>query len=613
MSRPLGRLFFCWFMLATLLAGTVPAQTVTSKTLIQDVLYHADGTPAKGTLLISWPAFTTADGQAIPAGSTTANLGTDGSISIYLFPNAGSTPQGTSYTVVLDLDDGRSTEYWIVPQAAQTTVAPMRSRLVPRSLAVQPVGRDYVDTKEPIPPSAASGNLASFDANKYVVDSGKKPSDFAAANASTTVNGQACALGSSCTVYDSTKVSTSTTVNGHALSGNVTVTASDTGLGSVTNDAQTKAAIVPNTVPAAGQIHAGNAGGTAFSVVSMSGDCTLSSSGAITCLKTNGTSFGNAIGKNVLGTGAYLASSSATAPASQKCLEMDTNGNIVIAASNAACGSGGSMTWPAAAGIALYGGSAAWGTPITWNSGTSTATMNISGDAGTVGGHAASYFQAALTNPVTGPGSGATVGNFAACGNTACTTITDSGKTSTSFQAPLTNPVTGPGGSSATTGHGAKCTNTACTTIDDIGFVPAASNASTTVNSTTCALGSSCTVTADPTSTRYKQISCQPGLGDGANAITAATYYQSICYNDTGVTVTVTGIKCYTDNSGSSTMNVTNSAGTSLLTGAITCSSSWAAGTQSATTTLASGDYLKFTFVSDGTTKQTTWLVTETK
>jgi hypothetical protein len=143
--------------------------------------------------------------------------------------------------------------------------------------------------------------------------------------------------------------------------------------------------------------------------------------------------------------------------------------------------------------------------------------------------------------------------------------------------------------------------------------VPAASNASTTVNSTTCALGSSCTVTADPTSTRYKQISCQPGLGDGANAITAATYYQSICYNDTGVTVTVTGIKCYTDNSGSSTMNVTNSAGTSLLTGAITCSSSWAAGTQSATTTLASGDYLKFTFVSDGTTKQTTWLVTETK
>ncbi len=49
----------------------------------------------------------------------------------------------------------------------------------------------------------------------------------ASASASTTVNGQACALGSTCTVADSTKVPTSTTVNGHALSGNVVVSASD--------------------------------------------------------------------------------------------------------------------------------------------------------------------------------------------------------------------------------------------------------------------------------------------------------------------------------------------------------------------------------------------------
>ncbi len=37
---------------------------------------------------------------------------------------------------------------------------------------------------------------------------------------------------------DTSKVNTSTTVNGHALTGNVTVTKSDIGLGSVTNDAQ---------------------------------------------------------------------------------------------------------------------------------------------------------------------------------------------------------------------------------------------------------------------------------------------------------------------------------------------------------------------------------------
>lgn len=85
----------------------------------------------------------------------------------------------------------------------------------------------------------------------------------ASSTAATTVNGQTCTLGSTCTV-----------------------------LGSVTNDTQTKAAIVPNTAPSAGQILAGNAGGTAYAPVAMSGDCTITSAGAITCTKTNGTSFG---------------------------------------------------------------------------------------------------------------------------------------------------------------------------------------------------------------------------------------------------------------------------------------------------------------------------------
>ena len=105
---------------------------------------------------------------------------------------------------------------------------------------------------------------------------------------------------------------------------------------------------------------------------------------------------------------------------------------------------------------------------------------------------------------------------------------------------------------------------------------------------------------------------CNAGLGDGLNAIAAGTYLQSTCYNGTGHTVTVTGIKCYSDNSGSSTMNVTNGAGTGLLTGAVTCSPSFASGTQSGTTTIASGDYFKFTFVADGTSKQTSWVIVGT-
>lgn len=84
-------------------------------------------------------------------------------------------------------------------------------------------------------------------------------------------------------------VPTSTTVNGHALSSNVTVSASDVGLGSVTNNIQTQAAIMPNTMPTAGQVPVGN--GTAYVPQSLSGDCTLASSGAMTCTKTNGTPF----------------------------------------------------------------------------------------------------------------------------------------------------------------------------------------------------------------------------------------------------------------------------------------------------------------------------------
>jgi hypothetical protein len=68
--------------------------------------------------------------------------------------------------------------------------------------------------------------------------------------------------------------------------------AADVGLGNVTNDAQTKAAIMPNTAPSAGQIPVGNAGGTAYAPVTVSGDATLSSAGALTVTKTNGTAFG---------------------------------------------------------------------------------------------------------------------------------------------------------------------------------------------------------------------------------------------------------------------------------------------------------------------------------
>jgi hypothetical protein len=110
-------------------------------------------------------------------------------------------------------------------------------------------------------------------------------------------------------------------------------------------------------------------------------------------------------------------------------------------------------------------------------------------------------------------------------------------------------------------------------------------------------------------------MTCEGGIGDGLNAIASGTYLQTNCVNKTGATITINSIECNTDNSGSSTLNATNGAGTALLTGAVTCTSAipGAAGTQSGTTTLASNDGIKFSFVADGTSKQTLWTVKFTR
>lgn len=113
--------------------------------------------------------------------------------------------------------------------------------------------------------------------------------------------------------------------------------------------------------------------------------------------------------------------------------------------------------------------------------------------------------------------------------------------------------------------------------------------------------------------TQYTKLRCETGLGDGLNAMAAGTYLQTMCYNDSGVTWTITGIKCFTDNNGTSTLNATDSSASGLLTGAITCTNSFASGTQSGTTTISNGGYVKFTFVGDGTSKQTTWVVSFTQ
>ncbi|MGA8528759.1 MAG: hypothetical protein WB622_03530 [Acidobacteriaceae bacterium] len=129
---------------AAVLPLRLAAQIVT--TTVQGTVYRADGTPASGTLLISWPAFTTPQNQAIAAGSTSAAIGADGFVSINLTPNAGSLPAGNYYTAVYHLSDGTvNQEYWVVPSSGTAAIASVRAQLQPSTVAVQPVSQAYVN------------------------------------------------------------------------------------------------------------------------------------------------------------------------------------------------------------------------------------------------------------------------------------------------------------------------------------------------------------------------------------------------------------------------------------------------------------------------------------
>jgi hypothetical protein len=131
-------------MLATSTIHSVYAQVIT--TTVQGVVYRADGSAATGSLIVSWPAFSTAGNQAVAAGSTTVVIGQDGFVSLNLAPNEGASPAGSYYTAVYHLDDGTvNKEYWTIPSAASASIVSVRAKLVPASVAVQDATKQYVD------------------------------------------------------------------------------------------------------------------------------------------------------------------------------------------------------------------------------------------------------------------------------------------------------------------------------------------------------------------------------------------------------------------------------------------------------------------------------------
>ncbi len=135
---------------AGLPAAALPrASKAPSPTLCQinDTVYRADGTPAQGTVLLSWPSFTTAAGQTVTPGSLLVKLDDNGGFNASLAPNTGAIPAGTYYRAIFKLDDGTNeTEFWVVPNTQSTTIGAIRSKLVPANQAAQFLTRDFADS-----------------------------------------------------------------------------------------------------------------------------------------------------------------------------------------------------------------------------------------------------------------------------------------------------------------------------------------------------------------------------------------------------------------------------------------------------------------------------------
>jgi len=122
-----------WRTPARLLGGAICAAVMCSAapplTVIQDVLYKADGTRFDGTAEISWKSFRAADGTEIPQQTVNVRV-SNGSLRVLLVPTTNALDNAT-YTVKFNAD-GRTqfTEYWAVaPSAAPLKLRDVRTAL----------------------------------------------------------------------------------------------------------------------------------------------------------------------------------------------------------------------------------------------------------------------------------------------------------------------------------------------------------------------------------------------------------------------------------------------------------------------------------------------------
>src|SRR5271170_6309230 len=93
--RPSGRIFYLalvWAIAAPSIRMHASPQSGPALTSVVDTVYMADGAPAQGILVITWPAFVAANGTAVAAGALDVTLGSNGALNVKRATNAGDKP-----------------------------------------------------------------------------------------------------------------------------------------------------------------------------------------------------------------------------------------------------------------------------------------------------------------------------------------------------------------------------------------------------------------------------------------------------------------------------------------------------------------------------------------
>jgi hypothetical protein len=144
-SGRLGLLLMELCLMSMWMGSVVHAQAF-STTTVQGTVYLANGQPGTGTLVVSWPTFTTSNGQVVAAESMTVAVAPDGFVSVNLAPNQGAAPAGLYYTATFYMSDGSvNTQYWVVPATTSATLGQVQAQVMPAAQAVQTVSKAYVD------------------------------------------------------------------------------------------------------------------------------------------------------------------------------------------------------------------------------------------------------------------------------------------------------------------------------------------------------------------------------------------------------------------------------------------------------------------------------------